>query len=339
MTDKRCVELPTESAPGVKPGLWAGNGCAAAVQDPMNTAEMSSWEFSLTGKDGWPIACWRWGDCEFSKAIVQIAHGMGEHVGRYANLISVLVSAGFVVYGNDHRGHGRSVPPSHEFGDFGPGGFPLLVEDMYDLTRVAKTQNPNKPLILLGHSMGSFAAQYYVLEHSREIDGLVLSGTGALDELARIAKSTPADNFLNAHFQPARTPFDWLCRNPEVVDAFIEDPLCFASLQPSSMESFLAAGSVLADSSQLRNIRGDLPIYIVSGSDDPVGQQLEGVRILINRYHEAILPHVSHNFYPGGRHEMLNETNHVEVIHNLFAWLFSRSRMHSPRASWTRQKI
>jgi alpha-beta hydrolase superfamily lysophospholipase len=135
------------------------------------------------------------------------------------------------VYGNDHRGHGRTALSAAHFGDFGEGGFDLLVEDMVRLSRIAKEENPDPPFILLGHSMGSFAAQQYVLDHSREIDGLVLSGSGALDGLARLANSAPSrKNILNAPFEPARTPFDWLSRDSAVVDAFISDPLCFAQL-------------------------------------------------------------------------------------------------------------
>jgi alpha-beta hydrolase superfamily lysophospholipase len=109
---------------------------------------------------------------------------MGEHIGRYADLIDALMSAGLTVYGNDHRGHGGTALSPIQLGDFGGGGFDLLVEDMVQLGRIAKEENPDKPFILLGHSMGLFAAQQYVLEHSREIDGLILSGSGALDGLA-----------------------------------------------------------------------------------------------------------------------------------------------------------
>src|SRR5262249_42188385 len=173
-----------------------------------------------------------------------------------------------------------------------------------------------------GHSMGSFASQQYVLEHSREIDGLILSGSGALDGLARLAGSAPAGkNILNERFEPARTEFDWLSRDSAVVDAFIKDPLCFAQLQPAAFASFLSAGDRLSDPVQLGKIRSDLPVYLFSGSEDPVGQQLEGVRILIERYHQAGLSDISKDFYFGGRHEMLNEINRDEVQRNLLGWI------------------
>ena len=136
-------------------------------------------EFRFTSEDGLSIACARWDSRGSVQGVVRIAHGMGEHVGRYANTIAALVSVGLTVYGNDHRGHGRTAPSPTHFGDFGKGGFDLLVKDMFRLSRIARQEHPSQPFVLLGHSMGSFAAQQYVLEHSREIDGLVLSGSGA----------------------------------------------------------------------------------------------------------------------------------------------------------------
>lgn len=157
--------------------------------------------------------------------MVQIAHGMGEHIGRYAVTIEALVSAGWTVYGNDHRGHGRTAPSAARLGDFGEGGFDLLVADMFHLSRIAKEENPGKPFMLMGHSMGSFASQQYILDHSREADGMILSGSGALDALGRMASEAPAGkNILNAQFEPARTQLDWLTRDIAVVDAFINGP-------------------------------------------------------------------------------------------------------------------
>ena len=283
----------------------------------------SSHEFHFTSTDGSSIACARWDAPQPAKAIVQIAHGMGEHIGRYHETIELLVSAGFTVYGNDHRGHGRTALRSGQLGVFGEGGFDLLVRDMVRLSAIARRENPALPLFLLGHSMGSFAAQHYALDHSREIDGLILSGSGALDRLAHLAASTPSTtNLLNARFEPARTPLDWLSRDQTVVDAFIGDPLCFPELRPQALASFLGAGLRLSDPSSSA-IQRDLPVYLFSGSEDPVGEQLEGVRVLIERYRAAGIHDITTAFYSGGRHEMLNETNRAEVRARLVAWLRS----------------
>jgi alpha-beta hydrolase superfamily lysophospholipase len=283
--------------------------------------------FQFKSDDGLSIACVKWGNGHHVRGVVQIAHGLGEHVGRYAQLAETLAQAEFVVYGNDHRGHGLTVKPAGNFGDFGPGGFDQLVEDMVSLRVIAKDEHRGKPYILLGHSLGSFAAQQFVLDHSHSIDGLALSGSGTLDGLVRVAQSiAPGEDpmkLMNAAFEPARTPFDWLSRDNAEVDTFIKDPLCFPSLKPESMGSFLDAFPRLADPREIRKTRDDLPIYILSGSDDPVGQRLEGVRVLIDRYRSAGLTSIAQDFYSGARHELLHETNRRDVITNLLVWMSS----------------
>jgi len=294
-------------------------------------ALLPSTEFHFASRDGLPVASARWDGRGPVSGVVQIAHGMGEHHGRYIGLIEALASSGVTVYVNDHRGHGRTAPSAAGLGDFGEGGFDLLVEDMARLSDVAKAELPGKPFFLFGHSMGSFAAQQYVLDRSRDIDGLILSGSGALDGLAAVARSAPpGSNILNAAFEPARTPLDWLSRDNAVVDAFLNDPLCFPQLQPSSFASFLAAAPRLSDTKALSGIRLDLPIYLFSGSEDPVGQQLEGVETLVRRYRQAGLYDISHDVYRGGRHEMLNETNRGEVLANLLNWLCAQLARHKP---------
>jgi alpha-beta hydrolase superfamily lysophospholipase len=242
-------------------------------------------------------------------------------MGRYADTVDALVAAGLTVYANDHRGHGLSAHA--QLGEFGKGGFELLVQDMVRLSEIAREDNPDLPLLLLGHDMGSFAAQRYVIDHSHEIDGLILSGSGALEGLARAAlPETGGSNLLNAAFEPARTPFDWLCRDRKIVDAFMADPLCFEDLHPDSLVSFLGAAPRLNDPVALRRIRGNLPIYLFSGSEDPVGQQLRGLHRLIGRYRDAGLRDIAFDFYPGGRHEMLNEINRRQVQTRLLGWIF-----------------
>src|SRR4051794_3671704 len=289
----------------------------------MNTSE----RFEFRSDDGLSIACVKWGNGRHVRGVVQIAHGLGEHIGRYAELAQTLADAEFVVYGNDHRGHGLTAKPAGSFGEFGPGGFDQLVEDMVSLRVIAKDEHRGKPYILLGHSMGSFAAQQFILDHGHSIDGLALSGSGALDGLARLAQSiSPGEDpmkLMNAAFEPARTSMDWLSRDNAEVDNFINDPLCFPSLKPRSMQSFLDAFPRLANPREIRKVQDDLPVYIFSGSDDPVGQKLDGVRVLIDRYRSAGLTSIAHDFHTGGRHEMLHETNRCDAITNLLVWISS----------------
>jgi alpha-beta hydrolase superfamily lysophospholipase len=191
---------------------------------------------------------------------------------------------------------------------------------MVRLSEIAREKNPDLPLLLLGHGMGSFAAQRYVIDHSHGIDGLILSGSGAPEGLARAAlPETAGSNY--AAFEPARTPFDWLCRDRSIVDAFMADPLCFEDLHPDSLVSFLGTAPRLRDPVALRKLRSDLPIYLFSGSEDPVGQQLRGPHALIGRYRDAGLRDIAFDFYPGGRHEMLNEINRRQVQTRLLGWI------------------
>lgn len=281
--------------------------------------------FRFEGADGHSVAAWAWSKPVPARAVLQIAHGMGEHARRYKQALEPLMDAGIVVYANDHRGHGQTAPTRNDLGDFGPAGFTALVDDMVRLTARARAENPGLPLILLGHSMGSFATQLYILDHSNEIDGVVLSGSAALDLLATALPAAPEASGLSAFsglFQPARTPFDWLSRDEAQVDAYIADPLCGFSVMPASMQSMMMiALTRTVDPAALAQIRRDLPVYIFSGDKDPVaGPDLAFLRPLVDRYRALGLA-VSSDFYSGGRHEMLNETNRAEVVDNLRRWI------------------
>jgi alpha-beta hydrolase superfamily lysophospholipase len=260
------------------------------------------------------------------KAIVQIAHGMAEHFPRYRRLTDALTRADYAVYGADHRGHGASAG-LHGLGSFGPRGFQSVVDDMAALSRLAKAENPGVPLILLGHSMGSFAAQLYLLEHHGELAALVLSGTAAMDRmLEAIAASgqAPGPGVMNGAFEPARTDWDWLSRDEAQVDAYVADPLCGFALEDDAMASMFELGARARHDPRLSSVRRDLPIYVISGEMDPVtGPGQANARALIDSYQAAGLSRIDHRIYPGGRHEMFNETNRAEVEADLVAWLDS----------------
>jgi alpha-beta hydrolase superfamily lysophospholipase len=259
-----------------------------------------------------------------AKAIVQIAHGMAEHAARYRRLTAALNAAGYAVYANDHRGHGASAA-AHGLGEFGPGGFQNLVDDLAAVSRVAQSETPNAPLILLGHSMGSFAAQLYLLEHHARLAGLVLSGTAAVDALVEAmaaAGEAAGPGSMNAAFAPARTDFDWLSRDEAEVDAYVADPLCGFPLADAAMASVLQTAGVARHDPRLASVRGDLPVFVISGEFDPVtGPSQAFVGALLDSWRSAGLSRIDHRVYPGGRHEMLNETSRDEVTSELIAWL------------------
>jgi alpha-beta hydrolase superfamily lysophospholipase len=278
-------------------------------------------DFSFSSDDGLEIAYYRWRAPGRARGIVQIAHGMGEHALRYEHAADALNQAGYHVYTNDHRGHGRSAKGPEALGDFGAGGWNGLVADMVKLTRLARTREGALPLVLLGHSMGSFAAQNYVLDNSALIAGLALSGSAAVDKLA-IDPSRQADlTAFNQAFEPARTPYDWLSRDLAAVDAYVADPLCGFGISQRAMEGMAAAARRLIDAAELARIRKDLPIYIFAGDKDPINHGLEWLRPVAERYRTAGIANVSEKYYPEGRHEMLNETNRDEVLSDLLSWM------------------
>jgi alpha-beta hydrolase superfamily lysophospholipase len=275
---------------------------------------MTNDQFHFDGSDGAPIAAYRWAAQGPVKAVLQISHGMGEHALRYLEPLAPLRAAGVAIYAEDHRGHGRTSPD--KLGDFGPGGFASIVDDMAVLSGIAKRENPGKKLILLGHSLGSFALQIYLVKHSALIDGAVLSGSAALDLLPPPDGEGGLKSF-NKAFEPARTPFDWLSRDAREVDKYIADPLCGFDAAPESMMSIFTAAQALFEPDALKRIRPTLPIYLFAGDKDPLNSNLAGLTPLVERYRAAGIKDVTTDFYAGGRHEMLNETNREEVVRNL----------------------
>lgn len=275
--------------------------------------------FRFSGADGADIAGFRWSDeSARPRAILQVAHGMGEHARRYPGPLAPLITAGWVVYADDHRGHGLTAPTPEDLGDFGEGGAELVVEDLHKLTMLARAEHPGLPLVLLGHSLGSFFAQAYVFDHSADIDGLVLSGTAAFGDRTGGAKRL--DEVRVAGEAP-RTPFDWLSRDPAEVDAYIADPLCGFSRKETSAGSFARLAARLRDPAEIAKIVKDLPIYVFVGDKDPINQDLELLKPLVDRYRDAGLSDLQVKVYPDGRHEMLNEINRAEVVADLTAWL------------------
>lgn len=288
----------------------------------MSTVEQAHTS-ELVSRDGTRVVVYRWDPVGAPRGVVQIAHGLGEHARRYAETAAALNEAGFVVYANDHRGHGATAGDPSRFGDFGEDGWNRLVGDVGALVEKVHETHPGLPVVLLGHSMGSLATQQYLLDHSDRVDAVVLSGTTALDQLAAaIDLDQPLELAgFNAAFEPARTESDWLSRDEAVVDAYVADPACgFGTDIPSSKLMF-GSGTQLADPQRLAGIRSDLPLYVVAGDQDPINAGLALLNLLVERYRAAGLTEVTVVTYEGGRHEILNETNRAEVVADLVAWL------------------
>lgn len=267
--------------------------------------------FRYEGQDGSGLAGFRWSAGGRPRAAIQLAHGAGEHSMRYLAPLTPLLHAGYVIYAADHRGHGMTSGMSH-LGDFGPGGSPAAVDDMAVLARLIRSREPRLPLVLFGHSMGAMFAQAWLLDHSELIDALVLSGTAGPGPRAAAGP--------NAAFKNPRTDYDWLSRDEAEVDKYVADPFCGIRFTPDSAASFQALRERRADPQALAKVKKGLPVYVFVGDADPINDGLKRLTPLTDAYRSAGLA-VTLKVYPGGRHEMLNETNRAEVVADLLAWL------------------
>lgn len=280
------------------------------------------WE-TLHADDGHAITLLSWLPPGPPRAVVQIAHGMGEHAERYRRLALTLNDAGFAVAANQHRGHGEAARKDGTLADFGPGGFAAVAEDMALVTRTLRARHPGLPLILLGHSMGSFAAQLYALKHAELLAGLALSGTAATDLLATGRGPDRKLEDSNRGIAEARTPFDWLSRDEAEVDKYIADPLCGFTMNKPSLVSMFSDCAATTLPGAFAALPSDLPVYLFTGDQDPVNNKLAWFHPLVRRLREAGLKRISTRVWPGARHEVLNETNRVQVTAELLAWINS----------------
>jgi len=253
---------------------------------------------------------------------VQISHGLGEHSARYGRLATALSAAGFEVYAHDHRGHGRSARDASEFGHFGPDGWNALVDDLVATGDAIDARSGRAPRVLLGHSMGSFAVQQYLLDHSADIAAAVLTGTSAIDAIfGALDADTSLDRMPGNEAFEGRTDFDWLSRDAAEVDRYIADPACGFSADAGALADMAAAAQRPIEGDVLRSIRADLPILLMSGSDDPLSGAMALVKLVAQRYRDAGVRDVTVIGYQDARHEIFNETNRDEVTADLIDWL------------------
>ncbi|MBB2494896.1 alpha/beta hydrolase [Aquipseudomonas ullengensis] len=298
--------------------------------------------FWLAASDGAQLYLNRWFTEQPPKAVVMIAHGMAEHSARYARLAEVLVADGFEVYAHDQRGHGRTA----EHGVLGlyadRDGWSKVVGDLASLNHHIRQQHPQAPIILLGHSMGSYIGMAYLMQHSCSLQGAILSGSNyqplglykAASLLTRFerwrlgpnARSKLIDflsfSSFNKAFQPNRTAFDWLSRDPAEVDKYVNDPLCGYICCTQLWVDLIDGFKQITPVRNLAQIDHDLPLLVVGGDSDPVSQ---GKRLadLAGALRAAGIKDVQLKIYPEARHELLNESNRDEVTAHLLDWLNS----------------
>jgi alpha-beta hydrolase superfamily lysophospholipase len=298
--------------------------------------------FKLIGNDQLELHGIAWDEIESPKAIVQLSHGMAEHILRYDAFASFLNEHGFIVYGHNHRGHGDSVKTTDDLGYLSASdGWNKLVDDLHTVTLHIKKEKPELPLFIFGHSMGSFALRHYLSKFGTDIDGAIICGTGnnssLLNHVAlKVAKweqefkgpkhrshlmTTLSFGKFNNKFKPNKTEFDWLNRDEIEVYKYIEDPLCGLVFTSSFYVDFLNGIIELSKKSSVEQIPKDKPYLFISGENDPLSQRGKAIEQVAAQYKRAGIQNVSVKIYLKARHELTNEMNKEEIYKDVVAWL------------------
>lgn len=276
------------------------------------------------------------------RGIVQISHGIAEHIDRYRDFMACLADHGFVAVGNDHLGHGKSFTEPKDMGRFYPEeGWNHVVKDLVALHDLTAARYPGLQYVLFGHSMGSFLVRTYLIDYPDKYDCAILSGTGHQGRLlvgcgCLIAQSIvrrkgydsdglklnklSMGNYLKKIPHP-RTPFDWLSTDPAQVDKYAADPLCGFTAKAGLYADMLGGIRYVTDMANISRMDPTKPVLFLSGSEDPVGEYGKGVQRAFACFQKAGGKDVELKLYPGGRHEMLNEINRQEVCRDILRWL------------------
>ena len=295
---------------------------------------------STTGKNTlYAVSCVP--DCA-PRGVVQIAHGIADHIDRYRDFMQFLAENGFAAVGNDHLGHGKSIRGIEEQGFFAEeNGWDYAVADMDKLHDMMSAEFPGIPYVMFGHSMGSFLTRTYVIKHPNKYDAVILSGTGhqvkpmvesgyalscAAAKLYGTHKfGTTLNNIAfgayNNGFDEVRTEFDWVCGNPDAVDKYIADPFCGFVPRIGLFKDMMGGIKFITDMDNIKKMNKTKPVMFFSGDRDPVGENGKGVLRAYKAFCDAGLTDVFMRLYPGGRHEMLNERNNADVYKDVLDWL------------------
>ena len=279
------------------------------------------------------------------RAVLQICHGVAEHIARYDGFARALNEQGIVVAGHDHLGHGKSLPEGGTPVYFGQGNtWNTVVDDIYVLHQRLKQRYPDVPLCIMGHSMGSFLTRTYLIRYPGTVKAAVIMGTGWQPQAAITGGLAPANAIAavsgenatselvtelafgsyNKAFEPKRTKYDSLTRDEAVVDAYAKDPLCTFTPTTSLFRDMMYGLSIIGRQRNLAKMNKDLPVYFMSGDKDPVGGDGVQVAKVYSMFVRAGMKDVFYKFYKDGRHEMLNESNRDEVYRDILNWLFKK---------------
>lgn len=279
------------------------------------------------------------------KGVVQIAHGIAEHINRYEGFMAFLADNGFVAVGNDHLGHGKSIKDDSEKGIFAKvDGWRYVLKDMVKLHDMMKEEYPDVKYIMFGHSMGSFLTRNYIIDYPDKYDLAILSGTGhqspmlitggcLISDFLSKTKGVDSDGQkLNdiafgaycSKIDNPRTPFDWLSVNVENVDKYIDDPMCGFVAKTGLYRDMMHGIKYITNKNNIAKMDVNKPVYFMSGDADPVGDYGVGVNKAYKAFCDAGLKDVMVRLYPNGRHEMLNEDNKEQVYNDILDWINSK---------------
>lgn len=303
---------------------------------------MKKSEFQMTMRDGQVIHVYKWEPEEGKIGAIQLVHGSCEHAGRYEAFGEFMAQNGYIVYANDHRGHGLSAQSKEELGYFGEKeGWSLIVEDLQEINRMIKLENGGLKVIMLGHSMGSFLARHYGILHGEELNGLIATGTshnprlllklgkyfaemdikkGNIKRRNMFLNKLSYESF-NDKFKPNRTKQDWLTRDERIIDAFLMDELCGFVFTSGGFRDMFDGLLFITDENNIRTTPKNLPILLLSGKDDPVGDYGKMVIRAYEKYKEAGIENIDIKLYAGMRHEILNEVGKEEVYSDILSWI------------------
>lgn len=304
-------------------------------------------EFYFDSRDGeHKIRAVKWlPEEEKPVCILQLVHGMAEYIDRYEEFALFLVKRGFLVVGDDHLGHGKSVNPSDGYGYFCKKDAPtVLVRDEHRLKKLMQEQYPGVPYMILGHSMGSFITRNYLLRYGSGIDGAIICGTGMQDKvtlffartLAAVQKVFCGDKHVSGLLNKAafgsynkriahpKTKNDWLSRNEENVAGYEADSLCGFTFTVNGFATLFRLIHNLHDKESLAKMPKELPVFFIAGAEDPVGNYGKAVEKVYRSYLELGMTDIQMKLYPEDRHELLNEVDREDVYEDVYRWIVQR---------------
>lgn len=304
-------------------------------------------EFYYTSRDGnTRIHGMEWKPVGQLKAVLQICHGMVEYIERYDEFATALAERGWYVVGHDHLGHGKSVSGEDNYGFFHESkGNQYVIGDIHKLREMTTEKYPNVPYFIMGHSMGSFLVRQYLTMYAKGLAGAVIMGTGyhGAPELTagrlvcRIIacfkgwkyRSSLVNNLgmggYNKQFEPSKSTKDWITSDEEKRKAYEKDPLCSFTFTVNGYYQMFTGMKELTKKENLNKMPKDLPVYFVSGADDPVGDCGKAVRKVYGQFKDCGMKDVSIKLYEGDRHEILNETDREQVYEDIAGWLESKA--------------